>query len=72
MNKKEWLGPRDPLAMEDEEKASLMLSIFVMIDKDIMETEQFGGKGGEFIFGHYYCTYVPSTSLGVGIASYSI
>lgn len=30
VNKKEWVGFRDLLVMEDEEKASLMFSIFLM------------------------------------------
>lgn len=41
--------------MEDEEKSSLMLSLFLMkltgliIEKDTMKVEQFGQKGGECI-----------------------
>ena len=65
------VGLRGPLAMEDEEKASLMLSIFfdgqlsMMIEKDTMKAERFGGPGGEFTFERFYCTYDSSISLGV-------
>ena len=67
------VGLRGPSAMEDEEKASLMFSIFfdgqlsMIIEKDTMAAERFGGTDGEFTFEQYYCTYDSSISIGVDL-----
>ena len=67
------VGLRGPSAMEDEEKASLMFSIFfdgqlsMIIEKDTMAAERFGGTDGEFTVEQHYCTYDSSISIGVDL-----
>ena len=71
INKKKMVGLRGPSPMEDEEKASLLLSIFfdgqlsMIIEKDTMAAERFGGTDGEFTFEQCCCTYDSSISIGV-------